>query len=393
MMCDRNHKKSGIDKPLDPAWGRNTGWRSPLWMRAALLSSLCSPAALASMVHGWRIGGYISPTYIYSQSQGLSSVIFGKGTTPFGYYSANTAAGSLYFSANKTFKNGSNLELGFIPNVSPDAPYYIARGKVPLESGWSAIVGLIPTWNSYDSWSAADLPTITRSLTVAYTIPAYMIGAGVEKASGGAWFKALAGNLDTPLQSYSSNPALEMTIGTHISRSFQVWDYALYGKLHSPNGTGAIYHDDVDASYNIGPVTLGGDLFYEDWQRGAVNGNTAVDYGGEMMANYAYGKRTVLTVRYDLFNDAKNGGANDISTYQSGFAPISANVGPIREEVTLAAQYRVTKQVLTKVEYRYDWANAKTFGLYRNFQDASQNIAYGTTNHSSLVAVQMVYEF
>lgn len=388
-----NKREADTRKHSYAAGGRNMARRSRRWVPTLLMSGLLSPAALASIMHGWRISGYISPTYIYSQAQGVSSVIFGRGTTPFGYYSANTAAGSLYISANKRFQDGSDLELSFMPNVSPDAPYYVARAKVPLESGWYAIVGLMPTWNSYDSWSAADLPTITRSLTVAYTIPAYMIGAGMEKVSGGVWFKALAGNLDTPLQSYSSDPAIEMTMGTHVSRNFSIWDYALYGKLHSINGTGAIYHDDVDASYEIGPMTLGGDLFYEDWQRGAVNGNAARDYGGEMMANYAYGQRTILTVRYDIFNDTKNGGAYDISTYQSGFAPISPNVGPVRQEVTLAAQYRVTKQVLTKVEYRYDWANAKTFGLYKNLHDASHNVSYGTTNHSSLVAVQMVYEF
>ncbi|MDA8120345.1 MAG: hypothetical protein M0Z85_10020, partial [Gammaproteobacteria bacterium] len=76
-------------------------------MPTLLMSGLLSPAALASIMHGWRISGYISPTYIYSQAQGVSSVIFGKGTTPFGYYSANTAAGSLYISANKRFQDGS----------------------------------------------------------------------------------------------------------------------------------------------------------------------------------------------------------------------------------------------------------------------------------------------
>lgn len=360
-------------------------------MSLCILYSLRLPAVAS--VSGLGISGYISPTYIYSGAQGISSFMYGNGTKPFGYYSANSAAGALYLSANEKFKNGSDIQLSFIPNVSPDAPYYIARAKVPIYDRWSAIAGLMPTWNSYDSWSSVYLPTVTRSLTVAYTIPAYMIGAGLEWSGKKRWFKVLVGNLNTPIQAYSSRPSVESIFGYHVSNKLTLWDYALYGQLNSPNGLGNVYHDDIDASYNIRNVTIGGDLFYEGWQKGAVNGGTAADYGGEVMTNYAITTKTMVTIRYDYFNDTKNGGVADISTAQSGFLPVAPNVGPTRKEVTIAAQFKVNAELITKLEYRYDWSNSDTFGLYRNEYDASKNIQYGTTNHSSLVGVQIVYEF
>lgn len=359
---------------------------------ATVWLGLLSPIANAGNIN---ISGYIAPTYIYSQAHGISTFALGNGISPFEYYSPNSAAGSIYLSANYSFSNGSYVQLAFIPNVSPDAPYYIAKFEVPIANHFSFIGGLIPTWNSYDSWSAVKLPTITRSLTVAYTIPAYMIGVGGKWSDNGEWLKFLVGNLNTGFQTQAKSPGLEISAGYPINKNLTVFNDFLYGQQYSTNSEhlGDILHDDLDASYRIGKATIGGNLFYEQWGHGAVNDKLAKDYGGEIMVNYNLTKKNIATVRYDYFDDVLNGGATDINGLQGGFSQKSPGVGPVRQEVTLADEYRINNELIAKVEYRYDWANGNTFGLYHNENDTSNGHNYGLTNHSSLVAVQFVYSF
>lgn len=79
----------------------------------------------ATQAGTFDVSGYIAPTYIYSQTQGISSFALGNKVSPFKYYSHNSVAGSIYLAKSYTFKDGANAQVAVIPNVSPDASFHL----------------------------------------------------------------------------------------------------------------------------------------------------------------------------------------------------------------------------------------------------------------------------
>ena len=372
-----------------------------------LASSATAYAASGDLGGGFNISGYVAPTYIYSQDQNISS--FYLGTTapgPYEYYSTNLGAiGGVQLNVSKTFKDGSGIYLSFMPNMGYNKPIQKAQFKVPLSDHWTLTGGQVIAWDGYESSYAPTLLTITQSLAYDYIEPGYYTGLGAEYAAGPYSAKFMVGNFNTAFNASSKTPSFQYYLG--YSPSSSPWSFWLYGAVADTNTTPApgptynLIYNDLDGQYASGPITLGWELFLENASGGAVNGGTGQAWGTELLGNYKLTDAASVTLRYDYFNDTKNGGLASVTgspgayNYQGGFAPNpnDPNRGPVRQELTVAGLYQFTPELLGKIEYRYDWSDHKTFGLYQNAADAAGGSLYGLSNHSSLVGVQMVYSF
>jgi hypothetical protein len=383
---------------------------------------------------GFRISGFIDPTYIYNQRQNTASVVFmknfsdvnGTGThtsqrASYAYDNAFFGTAALRFEKemeggtkwllelmpHKSYGDGGGYNLGSLVNQ--------ATVSIPVDGlNNRFLAGQFGSFPGYEYQLPAGLQakkTITNGLLFDFTEPSFFTGFGYEHLEGKWDMKALVGNPNNGRVTDRRSPALHWRVD-YAKGEFNGWGASgLHGKT---SGNTSINYLETDAYFIRGDWTLQGQLESGQIKNGAFNGGDARWTGLSTLAAYKFTPRVEGIARFDYIKNSANGGgvpsitfgsgcraqdldadpsgakpmASSCGDYRNGFGPGIDNVtglindpnkGANRYALTFGLNFILTPNAVLKFELRRDGASENTFYDVNSKTYKKDNLMFGAS--------------
>lgn len=356
---------------------------------------------------GFKISGFIDPTYIFNQRQNTSSFVFmknfsdvnGNGAHPSqkaAYAYDNAFFGTALVRFEKEMEGGTKWLLELMPHKSygDGGGYNLgsivnqAFVSIPLgDLNNRFLAGQIGSWPGYEYQLTAgpqSKKTITNSLLFDFTEPSFMTGFGYEHLEGKWDIKTILGNPNNGRVTDRKSPTFHWRVD-YSKGEFAGWGAAgLHGKT---SGTTSVNYVEADTYFIRGNLTLQGQLETGVTKNAAFNGGDAKWIGLSGLAAYKITPRLEGIVRVDYIKNSNNGGgvpsvvfpvdlaadpsgATYAGDYRNGFGPgidnatgmlADRNKGANRSAATFGLNYAFAPNVLLKFEMRRDGSSQNTF--------------------------------
>lgn len=369
---------------------------------------------------GFKVGGYMDPTYVVNQRQHRAGFQFLNAVRDGGYSYDNSYFGSVAIDFIKETDGGPRWRLTLVPQRSSQA---VAEGSnsviqeasvsVPLSDLQTRfIAGHLPDWSGYEALQPTLNKLITHNLLFDLTLPAAYTGAGLELLRGKWWTRAMLANMNgskraggerTPVLAYRVDYAkgefqgfgFAGVHGRAANLTQNVRDPATGDVRRQPDSRVDLF--EVDAYFIRGDWTVQGQLSWGHQEQAAIT--PALDgrlrdarwVGLSALAAYKFEPRLEGIVRLDYLLNEKHGGGlltyavfdglNGIGPDQNG---TDADRGVNRGALTLGLNYALNLNTNLKFEYRYDWATGAVF------EDVA---AGGFRRHNQLLSTAVVVSF
>ncbi|MES2048983.1 MAG: DUF3138 family protein [Pseudomonadota bacterium] len=369
-----------------------------------------------SGLKGFKISGFIDPTYIYNQRQNTSSFILmknfsdvnGTGAHPSqnaAYAYDNAFFGSALLRFEKEMEGGTKWLLELMPHKSYGDGGGYNLGSMVNQAFVSIpvnglnnrfLAGQIGSWPGYEyqlTAGALSKKNITNSLLFDFTEPSFMTGFGYEHLEGKWDIKTIIGGANNGRVTDRKSPNFHWRVD-YSKGEFAGWGASgLHGKMSS---TTSVNYVEADTYFIRGDLTLQGQLETGITKSAAFNGNDAKWVGVSGLAAYKFMPRLEGIARFDYIKNAVNGGGvpsvvfpggcstPDLATdpsgatamdstcgdYRNGFGPgidnatgmiMDPNKGANRYAMTFGLNYALAPNVLMKFEVRRDGSSQNTF--------------------------------
>jgi Protein of unknown function (DUF3138) len=363
---------------------------------------------------GLKISGVIDPTFIYSSSQKRAGVNFlnnfdgASGPTATGlpgtdaYTFDNSSFGTAMLDIQKETNGGNKWRLTLMPHKSAGSAFragsivHEASVSVPLgDDKTRLIAGQIPDWSGYELTAANLNPLVTHNMLYDFTSLTYYTGAGMEIASGPWTSKFLVGNVNQVARDADDKkPALVYRVDYAMNEFTGVGFWGGHSFADKATSPGRFDMFEVDAYYTRGDLTVQGQIAAGRHKSKAFNGGDAKWLGFSGLVGYKVTPRTQLVARYDMINNAKNGGGmfGGVFDNRNGFGPAweddgtgtntwfqpDTEKGVNRYALSVGMNYLVNPSTTLKTEVRLDGANGAVFQR-RDGSYKKNNLLLGTS--------------
>ncbi|HVO18152.1 MAG TPA: DUF3138 family protein [Anaeromyxobacter sp.] len=392
----------------------------------------------ASGLKGFKVSGWMDPTYVYNANKERGTFQFLVPTTAEGYSYDDSYFGTVALDIIKETENGTRFHLDLIPkrgtgdfnngSIVNEASVWIPLGGLSTK----LIAGQVPDWSGYEYQAPNQNLLVTHNLLFDFTIPYYYTGFGIERVTPRIDLKVMVANFNQSIRQLGEHiPALVFR-GDYTPKGTDYWGFGFAGALgykdnarafvdsgYGTNSNGVALEADgvtpvsskdtfyftgeVDGWYTRGDVTLNGHLTYGRQRGAAITADPdgrlrdAWWWGASVLG--AYKITTVLqgVVRADFIYDVANGGglldwvssdtANGVGPDQNGGNP---DRGANKYALTLGLNYSLSANVTLKAEYRLDGATENVFGN-KDALAGGSNPQYRKFN--SLASAQVVFFF
>ncbi len=370
---------------------------------------------------GFKVSGYMDPTYLYSQRQHRAGFQMGNAVSDTGYTFDNSYMGIALIDFTKETEGGARWRLTLVPQRSTQAvsegsnsPMHEASVSVPLTDLQTRfIAGHIPDWSGYEMLQANLTKTITHNLLFDTTLPASYTGAGMELTREKWLIKAIVANMaSSKRKPGEKTPVLAYRVD-YAKGEFQGFGFAgIHGRAANfsqnvldPNTGDVIDQRDsrldtfeFDAYFIRGDFTAQAQVSFGRQVKASVTPaadgslRTAYWQGLSGLMAYKFEPRFEGAGRLDYIVNKRNGGG--LLTYAAfdganGIGPSQVDAdgdgqidrpdrGVNRGALTLACSYLFNLNTQLKFEYRYDWATGKVFENVKTGAYAKSNQLLGT---------------
>jgi hypothetical protein len=389
--------------------------------RIKIKSESTEDSVEASGLKGFKVGGVIDPTYIYSSSQKRSGVTFlnnlsGEASSiyPGGSADANAYAfdnsyfGTASLDIQKETASGSKWRLTLMPHKSAGSAYragsivHEASVSVPLSDEKTRLIaGQIPDWSGYELSGANGNPLVTHNMLFDFSALTYYTGAGMEVTRGPWIGKFVVGNVNQAAREKGDSPLAWTYRGDYTINEYSGIGFSgghAFSDTNRTDNAGRFDLFEVDGFYTRGDLTLQGQLGLGRQKGKSSNGGDAQWTGLSGLIGYKVTPRTQLITRVDFINNSKNGGGmfGGVFDNRNGFGPAyeflddgtgtgtnawiqpNPDKGVNRYALSLGMNYLINPTTTLKTELRFDGANGAVFSQ----QDGSykkNNVLFGTS--------------
>lgn len=356
---------------------------------------------------GFKVSGFVDPTYIYNQRQNTSSFVFmknfsdvnGDGAHPSqnaAYAYDNAFFGTALVRFEKEMEGGTKWLLELMPHKGyGDGGGYnlgsiVNQAFVSIPLGGlndRFLAGQIGSWPGYEYQLTAGPQSkklITNGLLFDFTAPSFMTGFGYEHLEGKWDIKTIVGNANNGRVTDRKSPTFHWRVD-YSKGEFGGWGASgLHGKMSSST---SVNYLEADTYFIRGDWTLQGQLEAGVTKHAAFNGGDAKWMGLSGLAAYKITPRLEGIARVDYIKNSKNGGgvpsvvfpadlvtdpsgATFMGDYRNGFGPGIDNAtgliadpeqGANRYAATFGLNYAFAPNVLLKFEVRRDASSQNTF--------------------------------
>jgi hypothetical protein len=368
-----------------------------------------------SGLKGFKISGFVDPTYIYNQRQNTGSVVFmknfsdvnGTGAHPSqnaAYAYDNAFFGSALLRFEKEMEGGTKWLLELMPHKSygDGGGYNLgsivhqATVSIPINGlGNRFLAGQFGSFAGYEYPGAAGTQskkTITNNLLFDFFDPTFVTGFGYEHLEGKWDIKALIGNANNGRVTDRKSPNFHWRVD-YAKGEFGGWGASgLHGKM---SATTSVNYLEADTYFIRGDWTMQGQVETGVTKSAAFNGSDAKWAGLSGLVAYKITPRLEGIARFDFVKNSSNGGGApsvvfptcsvpDLVTdpsgatplnftcgdYRNGFGPgidsatglvVDPNKGANRNAMTFGLNYALAPNVLLKFEVRRDGSSQTTF--------------------------------
>ena len=228
-------------------------------------------------------------------------------------------------------------------------------------------VGKMVTHLGYEVIETKDNANYSRSFLFAYSIPYYHSGLRVSyPVSDNIWVNGYAYNGWNVVQDTDPSLTYGATVGLKSSNTRLTFVQNWY---HGDS------RDVLDTVLIVKPTektTFGLNYDYGSLKNGAADGSDGLWSGVAVYASHPCSDKFTTSVRYEVFND------------RDGAAGTGAS-GEVKE-VTLTGEYKMSDNLMTRMEVRTDWAEANA----QRFKDGDSG---GTSDDQTTALVGLVYTF
>jgi Protein of unknown function (DUF3138) len=424
-MAELEKKLQPAAPATKPQWGMTPEQAQEL-SRVTVKAEALEDSRDASGLKGFKVNGYMDPTFLYSQARNSSGFQFLNQTLNDGYNFDNSYFGTAVIDFQKEMEGGTRWRLTLSPNrgvgtvFDAISPVHEATVSIPLgDLQTRLIAGQVPDWSGYEYLPATQNKLITHNLLFDFTLPTAYTGVGLDITRGKWITKAMLANVNSSKRNPGEKAPAFVYRVDYSRGEFQGFGFAgAHGKAANfadPAGKDSrIDLFEFDAYFVRGNVTMQGQLSYGK-QKGAsiapdpVTGalRDAQWYGASVLAAYKFAPRLEGIVRGDYVSNRKNGGGLlgytgmfDASTsthgdYRNGIG-MSGNIdcatdatvaecnrGANRMALSLGMSYLYDLNTTFKFEVRHDRADQAVF-LYE--KDGSYRKSTNLFGASVLVA-------
>jgi hypothetical protein len=392
----------------------------------------------ASGFKGFKISGYMDPTYVYNFAKERGTFQFLVPASSEGYGYDNSYFGTVSLDIVKETENGTKFHLNLIPrrgtgdfnesSIVNEASVWIPLGSLSTK----LFAGQIPDWSGYEYQSPVLNPLVTHNLLFDFTLPYFYTGAGLEFVKPRLDLKLMLANYNTSIRQLGEHVPAFVFRGDYTPKGNDYWGFGFAGGLGyksnfrafvdsgfgtegdggpalKADGTPVSTKDtffatgEVDGWYTRGAWTFNAHVTFGTQQNAAITADAAGElrdaqwWGVSVLGAYKFTPRLQGILRADFIYDEKNGGGlldwteadagNGVGPDQNGGDP---NKGADKYAVTAGLGYALNANVNLKVEYRFDGATQNVFGN-KDALAGGPDPKY--TKSNSLLATQAVFFF
>lgn len=368
---------------------------------------------------GLRISGGIDPAYMYNRAKGTSSFAFmnnfaNVNGSKEAYSYDNSYFGMAYLDVQKEMDDGTKFRLTLAPSKSASSGYNIgnitheASVSIPLSDSQTRLMagqmpdvsGYEPYLNTYDGannvtsnqlYPGFAESFITKNMLFDFTAASFYTGVGLDLVRGPWETKLYLANFNSARNDLnvtgctvgvacSPRPERSPTFiynATYAQEEFWGYEFTGYeGRVTNwiQGGTSRLDQFEIDGWFTRGTISSNLQFTVGQQANGASNGGDAGWWGISAQASKIVMPRLTLAARLDYLNNQKNGGGTfNIagSDFNNGFGPgdpndpgYDANKGANRYALSLAATYRLSRNVALRGEFRHDHASTPAFYYY-----------------------------
>ncbi len=238
-------------------------------------------------------------------------------------------------------------------------------------------MGKFVTHMGYEVIESKDNPNYSRSLLFAWAIPYYHAGFRANVPLGDKLYvNGYVYNGWNDVQDENNSLTLGAQVGFTPAKNLSIIQNWIGGK----EGVAEDRRDVLDTVVNINladNLLLGLNLDYGRAANGVSAGNDATYKGLAALLKVSLSDRLAVTPRYEWFDDA-----DSFATGSATTLPLGTSV--TLQEATLTGEYKFDKAMLTRLEYRRDWADVNVFD-----KEAGTN----NVDSEQMVTLGVVYAF